>query len=152
MVTQCGIEANSKKIWALIEMQYPWAKKDVQWLTNCAATLSRFILKSAKKYHPFFKILEKINHFEWSEECRVAFDKLKHYLGSPLLLSKPMIGEDLYFCLSISPIIVSSVLVWEDVGSQNLIYNTSKLLQDVEVKYSKVEKMICTPVATAWWL
>lgn len=34
--------------------------------------------------------------FEWSDECPATFEDLKKYLGSPLLLSKLVIGEELY--------------------------------------------------------
>lgn len=74
------------------------------------------------------------------EECQATFEYLKKYLGAPSLLSKPSIGEELCLYLAISPAIVSLVLVQEEIKVQKSIYYTSKILQDVETRYSKAEK------------
>jgi hypothetical protein len=43
MVSRCGIEPNPKKVLALTKMKPPESLHDVQKLTRCMATLSRFI-------------------------------------------------------------------------------------------------------------
>ena len=58
MVTQRGIEANPKKIKAILDMKHPSNKKEVQQLTGRVEVLSRFISKSAKRCLPFFKVLQ----------------------------------------------------------------------------------------------
>lgn len=40
--------------------------------------------------------------FNWLNECQKAFDKLKDYLSSPLLLSKTSIRETLFIYLDTS--------------------------------------------------
>ena len=57
MVTQQAIEANSKKIQALLDMKHLGTKKDMQCLAGRIASLSRFISRSVEKYLPFFKVL-----------------------------------------------------------------------------------------------
>ena len=57
MVTQRGIEANPKKIKAILDMKHPSNKKEVQQLKGRFAALSRFISKSAERCLPFFKML-----------------------------------------------------------------------------------------------
>jgi len=87
MVSIRGIEANSEKIWAMLEMQAPCTTKQLQQLTGRIAALNRFISRSTDKCLPFFKILRKT--FAWSNECEEAFGQLKEYLASPPLLSSP---------------------------------------------------------------
>ena len=95
-VNQRGIEVNPDKIEALAKMVSPRTLKDVQRLTGCLASLSRFIAKSTDKCLPFFKALKKGKGVEWNEDCEKAFQALKGYLGQAPLLSKPVAGETLY--------------------------------------------------------
>ena len=46
------------------------------------AALNRFISRLGEKGLPFFKLLKKIDKFEWTEEANEAFKKLKAYLTS----------------------------------------------------------------------
>ena len=85
MVSQRGIEANSDKIRAIIEMAPPRNVKEVQSLNGKVAALNMFMSRATDKCLPFFHTLKK--SFEWMVECQQAFEDLKTYLLSPPLLS-----------------------------------------------------------------
>ena len=85
MVSQRGIEANSDKIQAIMEMTPLRNLKEVQSLNGKVAALNRFILRATDKCLPFFRMLKK--SFEWTAECQQAFEELKAYLSTPPLLS-----------------------------------------------------------------
>ena len=85
--------------------------------------------------------------FEWTDECQQAFENLKVYLSSPLLLSPSRPGEDLYLYLAVSQAAVSAALVREEDGSQKPVYFTSLVFQGVEERYPKMEKLAFTLVA-----
>ena len=68
MVSQRGIEVNSDKIRAIIEMALPRNVKEVQSLNSKVAALNRFVLRATDKCLPFFRILKK--SFEWMDECQ----------------------------------------------------------------------------------
>ena len=86
MVSQRGIEANPDKIRAIVEMAPPSKNvKEVQSLNGKVAALNRFVSRARDKCLPFFHTLKK--SFEWTVECQQAFEELKAYLSSPLLLS-----------------------------------------------------------------
>ena len=59
MITHCGIEVNPEQIKAINSLHPPWNPKKVQKLTTMAATLNRFISRSAGKCRPFFQLLHK---------------------------------------------------------------------------------------------
>ncbi|GAA0174786.1 hypothetical protein LIER_41782 [Lithospermum erythrorhizon] len=82
--------------------------KEVQKLIGCLAVLNRFISKSGERNLPFFKNLRRtsMENFVWDEECKVAFQELKSYFGSPQLLSRPEPGERLQVYLAISDVAV----------------------------------------------
>ena len=70
-VSQREIEANSKKVRAILDMTSPRSVKEVQRLTGRIAALNRFISRAIDKCLPFFKMLKQA--FQWTEECEVAF-------------------------------------------------------------------------------
>ena len=80
MVSHRGIEANSDKIRAILDMKPPQNVKEVQSLTGRVAALNRFVSKAIDKCLPFFRILRKA--FEWTDDCQRAFEDLKAYLTS----------------------------------------------------------------------
>ncbi|KAK0586173.1 hypothetical protein LWI29_002178 [Acer saccharum] len=133
-VNQRGIEVNPEKIQALARMVSPKTLKDVQKLTGCLASLSRFIAKSTDRCLPFFKALKKGKGIEWNEDCEKAFQALKDYLGQAPLLSKPETAETLYMYLSVSEAATSSVLVRQEDGIQKPVYYTSKALLPAETR------------------
>ena len=59
MVSQRGIEANPKKVQAIINMASARIVKEVQKLTERIAALNRFVSKATKKCLPFFKTLKR---------------------------------------------------------------------------------------------
>ena len=71
----------------------------------------------------------------------MAFQQLKEYLRSPLLLTVPNMGEELILYLSISPTTVSVVLIREEDKVQKPVYYVSKILIGAETKYLKIEKL-----------
>ena len=112
MVSQRGIEANPDKIRAIIEMASPKNVKEVQSLNGKVATLNRFMSRAMDKCLPFFCTLKK--SFEWMVECQQAFEDLKAYLSSSLLLSPSKLGEELFLYLAVSPAVVSAALIREE--------------------------------------
>ncbi|KAK3035677.1 hypothetical protein RJ639_032549 [Escallonia herrerae] len=93
--------------------------------------------------------IRKAKDFEWTEECQKSFEELKRYLSSPPLLTKPVTGEDLFLYLSISEVAVSTVLIREEEGKQRPIYYISKVLQDVETRYPRIDKVALALVTSA---
>ncbi|XP_052177535.1 uncharacterized protein LOC127791591 [Diospyros lotus] len=149
MVNSRGIEANPEKIKALLDMRSPVRMKDVQSLIGQVAALSRFISKATDKCIPFFNTLRKAQGFSWSEECELAFQQLKEYMGQAPLLSKPRDGEKLVIYLGVSAHALSAALVREEEGVQYPVYYISKRLVDAETRYTSMEKLAyCLVIAS----
>jgi hypothetical protein len=77
IVSHEGIRPNLEKVKTVMKMNLPKCIKDIQKLTGCMATLSRFISWLGEKGIPFFKLLKAKEKFEWSEEDNTAFAELK---------------------------------------------------------------------------
>ena len=139
MVSQRGIEANSEKVQAIIDMVSPWNDKEVQKLTDRIATLNRFVSRATDKCLPFFKTLKRA--FAWIDECEATFQDLKRYLSNPPLLSPSKEGENLYLYLAISTTAMSATLIQEEAKKQLLVYYISQAFQGAESNYPRIEKI-----------
>jgi hypothetical protein len=116
--TKC-IEANPDKIKAIIQMQPPQRRKDVQKLTGRIASLNRFISKLAECNLPFFTILRGSANIEWGAKQRKAFDDLKSYLQHLPTLSSPEQGQPLILYVSVTHSAITGALVIEKEITQN---------------------------------
>ena len=108
-----GVRANPEKKKAIISMVEPSTKKEVQKLTGRIAALNRFISKSAEHSLPFFKALRGGDKVEWGPEQSKAFQQLKNYMASKLLVT--VLGPEAPLLLYVvaSDHAVSGVLVQE---------------------------------------
>lgn len=93
MVNQRGIEANLEKIRAVLNMKPPRNLKQLQFLNDRITALSHFVSWATDKCLIFFQVLKKKDWFEWTIDCQDAFEQLKAYLGSTLMLVEPISGE-----------------------------------------------------------
>jgi hypothetical protein len=92
LVSTKGIEASSNKIKAILQMQPPQIRKEMQKLTGHIATLNKFIVKLEERSLHFFNVLRSSTKVDWGMEQRKAFDDLKHYLEHLPTLSSPKQG------------------------------------------------------------
>ena len=124
MVSQRGIEVNSEKVRAILELEPLRTVKAMQSLNGKVAALNRFVSKATNKCLPFFQVLKK--SFEWTDECQKAFEDLKKYLSSPPLLSPSMPEEELYLYIAVLQAAVSAALVRDEGSLQRPVYFISR--------------------------
>ena len=128
-------------------MAPPRSVKEVQSLNGKVTVLNRFVLRAMDKCLPFFRTLNK--SFKWTVECQQAFEDLKAYLYSPLLLSPSKLGEELFLYLAMSSAVVSTALVREEDKVQKPMYYTSRALRGAEERYLPMEKLTFALVIVA---
>jgi hypothetical protein len=117
IVSHQGIEANPEKIEAVMRMEAPRSQKKVQRLTGCMAALRRIISRLGEKGMPFYKLLKKVDKFQWTTEAQEALEALKKFLTTPPVLKPPrratpsQPAEDLLLYISCTTHVVSTALV-----------------------------------------
>ena len=104
------------------------------------AALNRFISRSADICRPFFQLLNKWKGFKWTEECALAFQKLKECLSRPPIMSRPEVDEVLFAYITMASHAVSLVLIRDDSGVQKPVYYVSKSLHEAKVCYLPLER------------
>jgi len=110
-------------------------------LNGKITALNKFIPKATDNCIPFFNFIKKNKNFEWSEDCRKAFKKLKNHLEKSLILTSPVEGENLYLYMVVSKYVVGSVLIKEENGTQFPVYHIIKRLKKAKTKYPVIEKL-----------
>jgi hypothetical protein len=102
-----------------MRMEAPRSQKKVQRLTRCMAALSRFISRLGEKGMPFYKLLKKVDKFQWTTEAQEALEAPKKFLTTPPVLKPPrratpgQPAEDLLLYISCTTHVVSTALVVE---------------------------------------
>jgi hypothetical protein len=119
IVSHRGIEANPEKNEAIMRMESPRSQNKVQRLTGCMATLSHFISRLGERGMLFYKLLKKVDKFQWTTEAQEALEALKKFLTTPPVLKLPrratsnQLAEDLLLYISCTNHVVSTALVVE---------------------------------------
>ena len=116
-----GIQANPEKMRAIISKVEPSTQKQVQKLTGRISALNRFISKSAERSLPFFKALRGGDKLEWGPEQSEAFQQLKNYMASKLLVTVPDLEAPLLLYVVASDHAVSGILVQEKEEESKVI-------------------------------
>ncbi|XP_064975045.1 uncharacterized protein LOC135618071 [Musa acuminata AAA Group] len=149
IIHERGIDANSEKVQAIIDMQSPRTVKDLQRLNGRLVALSCFLARSGDRCLLFFRALKSLKNFQWTTECEEAFIQIKQRLASLPRLASVSPGEKLGLYLAASPHVVSSVLIKESSGEQLLIYYISHALSRPEGRYPPIEKLALALVLSA---
>jgi hypothetical protein len=83
-------------------MRSPTTVKEVQQLTGRITALSRFLSCAGEKSFHFFATLKKGEKFTWTTQCEEAFQRLKEFLATPPILTRPQPKIPLLLYLAVS--------------------------------------------------
>jgi hypothetical protein len=110
MVLPRGINANLKNVEAIKQLQPPQTRKEIQKMTGMMAALNWFISKLGKCGMPFYKLLQKVDGFQWDDQAATTFIELKQYLKSLPILVPPKPDDVLLLYIAATNTVVSMVI------------------------------------------
>jgi hypothetical protein len=113
MVSSWGIHVNPKKVEAIEKLQPPRTRKEIQKLAGMMAALSQFISKLGECDMPFYRLLRKVDGFQWDGQAAAVFDELKQYLKSLPTLVPPKPDDVLLLYVVAIGAVVSTVITAE---------------------------------------
>ncbi|KAM1426464.1 hypothetical protein ACFXTO_019144 [Malus domestica] len=135
-----------------MESHPPTNKVQLQRLLGKINFLRRFIANLAGKIQPLTLLLrlKDKKDFEWGPPHQEAFDSIKVYLASPPVLMPPQRGKPLKLYISASERSIGSLLAQNNEGGkEQAIYYLSRILIEVERRYTSVEKLCLALYFTA---
>jgi ribonuclease HI len=109
---------------------------------------------------PFYKLLKKVDEFQWTTEAQEALETLKKLLTTPLVLKPPRRAtpgqpvEDLTLYISCTTHVVSTALVVERAEEghaypvQHSVYFISEVLGPSKIQYPQVQKLLYAVLLT----
>ncbi|XP_059659004.1 uncharacterized protein LOC132305373 [Cornus florida] len=144
LVHKRGIKVDQNKVKAIINARAPANKKQVQRFLGQVGFLRRFISNHAGRVHVFSTLVKLKSHekFHWDESHQKAFDKIKEYLANPPVVMPPKKKWPLKLYLSAAEESIGSMLAQDNEHrKEQAVYYLSRVLTDVECRYSSIEKL-----------
>ena len=109
-MTSEGIQPNPEKISVVKDFPIPKSVKEVRGFLGLANYYRRFVKDFAKIAAPLNSLLSKDTRFSWTEQCQVAFDKLKKALCESPILAYPDFAKPFLLYTDASDFAVGYVL------------------------------------------
>ena len=134
-LTSDGLRPDESKIQAILEMQTPKCKKDLQRFLGCVNYEAKFIQNLADITAPLRELLKDSNAWSWDEPQARAFEKLKKLLTEAPLLQYYDITKPVTLQCDSSKDGVGAVLKHEKP-----IAYASKSLTESQKRYAQIEK------------
>jgi hypothetical protein len=79
--------------------------------------------------------LKHEEEFTWGAEQQEAFEKIKEYLVSPLMLRAPKVGNPFKMYITAQEWVIGAILLQEEDGKEFLVAYVSRCLLDAETRY-----------------
>lgn len=143
-ISQKGIMPLENKIYAITRMGVPKNVSELRSLLGVISYYRSFIHNISDILSPLYKLLKKGIKYVWSEECNIAFERVKKLLTSDNILVHFNPHLPIKLITDASDLGISAIIchVFEN-GLERPIAFASRLLSETELKYSILDKEAC---------
>ena len=139
-----GIEVDRAKIETIDNLNYLTNMKGVRSFLRLTRFYRRFIKDFSKISKPLYKLLEKDSPFDFTNECKLAFNRLKEALISAPILVLPDWNLPFELMCDASDHAIGAVLGQRKENKLHVIYYASQTLNDAQLNYATTEKEMLT--------
>ncbi|GKD63681.1 putative nucleotidyltransferase, ribonuclease H, partial [Tanacetum coccineum] len=141
-----GIEVDRAKIDMIAKLPYPTNVKGVRSFLGHAGFYRRFIKDFSMISKPMTKLLMKDMKFDFSDDCKKAFNILKEKLTTAPIIISPDWNVPFELMCDASDFAVRAVLGQRIDGKFKPIYYASKTLNNAQEHYTTIEKELLAVV------
>lgn len=142
MIHERRIDVEDKSQDVTITLIPPSNKVELQSLIGKINYFKRFISKPYRRIELFMPLVKiKNKEFTWGLDQQVAFDNIKAYLVSSLVLVPPQLDKHFMIYRSVEETSIGSVLIRDFEGKERVVFYLSKSLLDAKTRYSKLEHL-----------
>lgn len=139
LVSKNGLEIGNEHIRVVQDWPVPRNKKDVQRFLGLANYHRSFIKDYAKMSKPLYNLTGKVP-FEWGDEHKDSFDKIKLALTSPPVLTLPNNKDQFILDCDASDLAIGCELLQVQDGQEKVISYGSFALSEEQTRYCTTRK------------
>jgi hypothetical protein len=146
VISHRGIEVDKAKVDLISNLPPPRTVKEVRSFLGHVGFYRQFIQDFSKIAQPLYKLLVKEAPFIFDEDCKKAFGALKKILTSTPIIRPPSWGTPFEIMCDASDYVVGAVLGQRIDKLPNVIYYSSRALNDAQLNYSTTENELLVVV------
>ena len=146
IISARGIEVDKAKIDLVRSLPPPTTVREVRSFLGHAGFYRRFIKDFSKITRPLCCLLQKDVAFNFDEDCKKAFEKLKEMLTTAPIIMSPNWNLPFELMCDASDYAVGAVLGQRINKLPHVIYYASRTLNDAQLNYSTTEKELLAVV------
>lgn len=140
VVNSSGLHVDPEKVSAILNIRPPKNVSEVRRILGITSWYRRFIPNFATIVAPITNLLRKHVKFVWSEECNLAFERVKEHLVSAPIISCPDFDKPFSIQTDASDFGLGAVLSQSHEDGERVVSFISRSLTSSERKYSVTEK------------
>lgn len=141
VVTPAGLHTDPEKVKVIRNLAPPKNVRDIRGFLGMCGYYRRFIQDFATLARPLTQLTRKNAHFEWTERCQEAFEKLKAFLTTAPVLMYPNVNKGYKLYTDASLHCVGGILTQEDEnGEERVVQYLSHQLTPTQSRYSCIER------------
>ncbi|GJX62129.1 putative nucleotidyltransferase, ribonuclease H [Tanacetum coccineum] len=145
-ISRAGIDVDRAKIGVIDKLPYPTNVKGVRSFLGHAGFYRRFIKDFSMISKPMTQLLMKDAKFDFSDDCKKAFNILKEKLTTTPIIISPDWNVPFELMYDASDFAVGAVLGQRIDGKFKLIYYANKTLNNAQEHYITTEKELLAVV------
>ena len=148
VITRNGVSPDPEKTKAVMEWPVPRTSGDVRRFLELCTYYRKFVPSFSTLAKPLHVLASPAPTFDWTDECDIAFTKMKELLTSPPVLGYP--SEEGYFTLDTdaSEVGLGAVLSQRQGPIEQVIAYYSHTLSRAEKNYCATRKELLAVVAS----
>lgn len=139
VVGRSGIAVDPAKVEAIVNLSRPQTVREVRRVIGMISWYRRFVDGFSEMTGPLSALLRKGKKFVWTDECEVAFQKIKDALVSAPILASPNFNYPFYVQTDASTFGLGAVLTQQYNNREYVICYLSRTLSKAESRYASVE-------------
>ncbi|KAL1260277.1 hypothetical protein QQF64_008104 [Cirrhinus molitorella] len=140
VVSKDGLSVNPAHSNKVRDWPTPKSATEVRAFLGLCSYYRRFVQNYAFKAQPLHRLTHKDVHFEWTDECSVAFQQLKDALTSPPVMAFPQFEQPFTLSTDASNKAIGAVLSQIQHGRERVVAYASHVLTSAERKWSTYDK------------
>jgi len=135
-----GVRPDPNNVAKVLQWKEPENAKEVKQFLGMCSYYRRFIKDFSKTAKPLFDLTKDESNLIWTEDCQIAFNRLKGALTGPQIMATPIDGGNYVLDTDASDSAIGAVLSQIQNGQEKVISYASRTMSKSEKNYCVTDK------------